>query len=66
MFSQYSDVKRGDAFAVGCDTSMGAGDWCVAQFIRRPRTAVELPDVPVIYASKSAAPTMTEDRKSVV
>lgn len=39
---------------------MGAGDWCVAQFIRRPRTAVELPDVPVIYASKSAAPTMTD------
>ena len=60
MFSQWSEIKRGDAFAVGCDTSMGAGDWCVAQFIRRPKTTVEIPDVPVVYASKDSAPVMTD------
>lgn len=60
MFSQYAELYRGDAVVVGCDTSMGAGDWCVAQFLVRPKTSIDLPSVPLVYRSKNAAPAMTD------
>lgn len=61
MFYRFKDFKQGDAVVVGADTSMGAGDWCVAQFLVRPLKVIARPTVPQVYRTKSAAPQMTDD-----
>jgi hypothetical protein len=53
-FRQYRQIKKGELFAVGCDTATGLGDYCTAQFISK----TEL-DVPLVYHSDSIATDMT-------
>ena len=43
-------------FVVGCDTSYGANDYCVAQFYSTTRY-----DVPIVYRAKVSCPTMTDE-----
>lgn len=60
MFSRFAEFERGEAIVVGCDTAMGAGDYCVAQFLTRPLRTVDNPVQKLVYRSREAAPAMTD------
>ena len=53
-FFQYRKLFKNEKIVVGCDTSMGLNDYCVAQFLSK----TEL-DVPMVYREKCIASEMT-------
>jgi len=54
MLKQFRKIKKGEFFVVGCDCSMGCGDYSVAQFASKNWL-----DVPLEWSSKSSATEMT-------
>jgi len=54
MFRKYRGLKEGEFILVFADTSVGAGDYCAAQFLSKTKL-----DVPLVYHSKSTATEMT-------
>ncbi len=61
MFLQFREIKKGEFFVIGSDCSMGAGDWCVSQFLSK-----NYKDVPLVYRTKGAAPEMTDDLQPIL
>jgi len=55
-FKQYRDIKKGEFFYVGADTSMGLNDYCVAQFF-----SAKYLDVPLVYSNKAICGVMTSE-----
>jgi hypothetical protein len=56
MITTYREIEKGELLVVGCDTSYGANDYCVAQFY-----SVTKYDIPMVYRAKVACPTMTDE-----
>ncbi len=54
MLKQYRKIKKGEFYVVGCDCSMGCGDYSVAQFLSKNWL-----DVPMVWSSKASATEMT-------
>lgn len=56
MFRQFRQIRPGEFFVIGADTSSGMSDYCAAQFISSTKL-----DVPLVFHSKASAPDMTND-----
>jgi hypothetical protein len=54
MFRQYRPIEKNELFTIGVDTSMGANDYCAAQFLSRTKL-----DIPLVYHEKIIATEMT-------
>jgi hypothetical protein len=54
LYRQYRKFEKNEFIVVGVDTSMGANDYCAAQFISRNKF-----DVPLVYHEKIIATEMT-------
>jgi hypothetical protein len=54
MFRQFRPIEKNELFTIGVDTSMGANDYCAAQFLSRTKL-----DIPLVYHEKIIATEMT-------
>jgi hypothetical protein len=54
MLRQFRQIKKDELFCIGCDLSMGCGDWTVAQFF-----SVTSLDVPMIWDTQESGTSLT-------
>jgi hypothetical protein len=55
-FKKFREIKKGEQFYAGADTSMGLNDYCVCQFFSSKHL-----DVPMVYRVKAICGVMTNE-----
>jgi hypothetical protein len=54
MLKTYRQIRKDEIFCIGCDLSVGCGDWTVAQFF-----SVTSMDVPLVWATQESGTALT-------